>query len=283
LESSEPGNKSGSTRYNPAIWASSVKTSDLPSREFFENLVRDLRSDQGWGREKITSHLQGKYGVHAFPWSSKTVEKMYEGVSKGPRPNLASFDFKCFAGAELPYLMKLDLLKRSMFREAALTRVEAATAARLSHFFNSPNGYPVDLYPQLAIIDAYARSSEAGKPRQHLNSLLAYQPWDLDNTALYTRALDKGWVQLPYIPMLTESTEGDYRLFTPRKHVIGAYAHLRIPKLTYYSKVEAEFINAALNIAGVQTYEDLAVDCDWKDLVERCMNGEFSAALNPGW
>ena len=283
MEIEQPGNKPGRTRQNPATKANSARVSDTPSREFFENLVRDLRGDQGWGREKITSHLRGVYGDDVFIWSPKTVEKMYEGVTKGPRAKLASFDHKCFAGAELPYLMKLDLLKRSMFREAALTGIEAETATRLSHFFNSPDGHPVDLYPQFAIIDAYARSSEAGKPRQHLNSLLAYQPWNLENTALYSRALEQGWVQIPYIPMLTESTDGDYRLFTPRKHVIGAYAHLRIPKLTFYSKVENNFIYADLNVSGEQSFEDLAVDCKWRELVDKCMSGEFSAGLKPGW
>jgi hypothetical protein len=61
--------------------------------------------------------------------------------------------------------------------------------------------------------------------------------------------------------------------------VIGAYAQLRVPRLTYFSKRDGKFIFADLNISGSQSYGKLAVACNWRVLVEKFMNGEIKVFL----
>jgi len=248
----------------------------------FKEMARKRRIETGDGSKKIWDFLTHDYGKNGFEASLKTVGNWIKGLPKGPIPESAEFihGAKSISPVDAPYLMRLDVLKRNLFGSQGLTNAEANKAIELRFFFDNPDGHRIDLFPQLAIIDAYVRTEAAGMPLDHLDRLLTLQPWEHSGTAHYWRGLEEGLVLLPYIPMLTESFAGDPKNFVPLAYLAGAYAHLRIPVVSYYNNIENRNRSLWLNIehhsgktkpspSGIEPFqfEELTPFCNWRTLI----------------
>jgi len=213
---------------------------------FFKSKVIEMRRNNPWGREKITKLLQKEFGKdqsdpRGFIYGEKKVEKMYEGIPKGPVPVAMAFDRREYPNSEMPYLTRLDFLKKRMYPGERLTIAEADVAVRLQHYFESPDGDSVDLIPQLGVIEAYTRASEADLDLEPLNALLILQPWKPAGGSVYREALRSRELQFPMIPMLSEiaDTATDVTTITPYIH--GANAQLGLPAVVYFISDERKF------------------------------------------
>lgn len=279
----DSGKISGSIRQDIENSQQPPKVGEEYDGALFKDRARHLRRTEGIGQDRIHARLLEEYG-DAFKHSIRAVGYWIEGVPKGPG---AEYDFSGVQPVDAPYLRRLDLLKRNMFHSQGLTVIEAKTAKELRYFFDNPEGDPVDLFPQLAIIDAYVRTAAAGISNYYLEALLTFQPWDPSGTAHYWRGLEKGFVRLPYIPMLTDFTNRDPRYFLPLAYMVGAYAHLRIPAVSFYSQTEKRIRSSWLNVehySGITTpspngiepfrWEDLTVFCNWRELIAASREGD---------
>ena len=246
MTSNEPGEKPGINRqlFRSDIEPPFSQTAD--NAEYFKFRVIQLRRDKGYGRERITRLLREEFGKdqdgkEIFFWSEKTVESWYEDVPKGPASATEAYDSFAHPPSDRPYLMRLDFLKRQMLEQQPLTVTEANTATHLQHFFESPDGETVDLFPQLAVIDAYTHFSAARPLVEALDYLLTLQPWKQAGTAIYYHSIRHGVMKFPYIPMLVETIDTDNHgdLITPYK--LGAYAQLGIPAMVYFIRDERSF------------------------------------------
>jgi len=270
----------------------SVADEDYDEARFVRE-AQQLKKERGWGAPRIHKELIKRHEKNGFYQSQKTVGKWIKDVSRKSTPESPDYDHTDAPSSDAPYLYRLDLLKRNFFQSGGLSVIEAETAMELRHFFDNPNGHIVDLFPQLAIIDAYARTSTAGMTLQHLDSLLGFQPWDPSGTEFYLQGLQQGWIRLPYIPMLTESTDSDPISFIPLAYQAGAYAHLRIPAVSYFSRTENRIRIPLLNIERMTdgpirveggakpfSFEELAKFCNWRQIIADCMTGDIKPFIS---
>ena len=287
------GKKLGNNRQLLAEELSSSQAGQVLDKEFFKAEARHLRRTTTFGAVRIWKQLNNEYGSVGFDYSPRAVGYWIEGIAANSESESLDFDFLNVDPINAPYLSQLDLLKRSVLRGKGLTAIESETAVKLRYFFNNPNGNSVDLFPQLAVINAYARTSEAGMPLDHLKSLLAYQPWNPSGARLYCEALDEERIRLPSIPMLTMISFDDHYSFDPPKYIVGAYAHLRIPALSYFNMTEGRLRTPNLNVEHYDStstpdpnypesfqFDELAQYCNWRDLITRFNNGTLEPLLS---
>ena len=270
-------------RNSPELWLSGDEESERFN--FFKTQVAQMRRDFGYGRDKIRKLLKDEYGQdetdkRGFPYSNKTVEKMYKGVPKGPVSSAAAFSNRTYSNIDMPYLKRLDLLKRYFLKRPGLTVSEADTAIQLQHYFESPSGDPVDLFPQLAVIDAYASASEANLSVDDLESMLILQPWKPAGAVIYWRAVRQRQLQIPRMPLISEivDTAGPVMQVTP--YILGANAQLGLPAVVYFIRDEVRFSTWSflpdadppyppeeLDAAHAHVLRAYAELCNWRNLV----------------
>jgi hypothetical protein len=276
----KPGSKLALSRKNATpIEIDPDDTGFLPVSYFQESTIK-LRTELGWGRERIWRYLSDNFGDKGFAYSDKTVESWYEGVNKGPVDQDDLFEFESVDPIDAPRIATIELVKVAVTDGQRLTIREARTAAQLKHFFEIPYREPLDVFAQYAIVDTYARRKFAGIQTSDLDALLSYQPWNPRNTELYRLALEVGKAPIPRIPRLTEYVAMDR--FVPHTAIIAAYAQLRIPYLTMYRTAKGRSgqidisrsneIRESKVFSGT-TYEDRANLHTWRDHLEARMNG----------
>ncbi len=272
-----PGVFPGKTRRISESGVEPPFSNTTDNKPFFRFWARKYRRENGYGREKIKRLLRDefgkdKFGKEIFGWSDKTIESWFKGVPKGPPSGSVAFDVSECASSDRPYLMQLDFLKRSMFQEQSLTKNEAVTAKNLRYFFESPDGTTVDLFAQLAVIDAYTHFSDTNEQRDAIDSLLALQPWKREGAAIYRVALQRRKIEIPFIPMLNSTVDSIEDGFRYTQYKVGAIAHLGIPEMVYYRRDENRFdawpLNPELSENLPPDFVDPEVDAsyDWAKL-----------------
>ena len=295
MATNQPGSNPANNQQFPNPGRQEPFVNEALSKEFFIGQARYLRMTKGWGRDRIWNYLDKGWGGEGFDYAVRTVANWYKGIE--PSKSLP-FDPETYAAEDAPYLARLDLLKRSLYHPERLTVAEAEVAVRLKHFFNSPEGESVDLFPQLAVIDAYNRTTIADLSLDALNDMLAYQPWNSDGEGIYRYALEKHLAEVPYIPLLTESTNVARESFEPAGYIVGAFAQLRIPMVTYYDKTAGRFRVSFLSVESVnnpwnpvdgagdvekdefgarlyKTLGEYASQCNWRVLIAGSLAGVF--------
>lgn len=174
----------------------------------------------------------------------------------------------------LRFLVNLDVLSSAIHVESGLTIDEARWAESLAGVFNDPDGLELDLLPQLAIIEEYARrDADPPLPTDDLDIILATRPWE-DGGALYKLAIESGRAPTPILPMLVvDGPQPGDEVRYPNQ-LIGAVAHLGLPWIAMYRsegrKGELRYVPAQPeHVDGVETRsrQEWKSECSWKQIV----------------
>jgi len=257
--------------------------------DFFKEVAVQIRVELGWGRERIKTFMDKKYGDLGFAYSDKTIEIWYKEVKKGPGRHSRVIDFHDFGWSNAPRLARIDLIKQAVTNGGRLTQIEAITAIRFAGYFDIPNREPLDMYAQYAVVDAYSRRQQAGTETTDLDALLTYQPWNPLNTDLYRLSLETGKAPIPRISQLTEYVRTNR--FVPHTAIIAAYAQMRMPFLTMFYTADGHSGHVWTSTAngipdgGIYpdtTFEDRAVFHTWRDHVRSLLTGE-TVTINTGF
>ena len=208
-----------------------------PDRDLFISDARDLRSRQGWTRERITSWLREKYG-DAFNYSSRTVAHWYGDL---PSSKPVSFDISSAKREDAPFLARLDLLKRELFRQGGLTDSESHSALTVRPYISDSTGDEPGLFAQLAVVDAYTRGAASPTLMNDIKQFLVYAPWTTHGRTAFSRGVSEGWLRQPYIPMLTESAGPDASSFESSSYITDACLELGLPAVTWFDRGQGIF------------------------------------------
>lgn len=261
----------------------------IVGRDDFVAEARRLRLTTDLGVDTIHKRLKSKFG-EAFTYAKRMVGYWIADLPKGPAKEYLPYTMDEFPSADIPYLIKLDYLKKSLFDSARLTISEAEVAVKLRGFFSGPESH-LDLFAQLGLVDAYARAVQAGGSLTELESLLAFQPWTRDGRKSYTKGLEDGWIQLPFIPLLTQVVESVDDQINALDVFVGAYAQLGIPFMMFYIKPRGYFwverlyplASATSFVLGTDDYDQLLDKsselCNWREMVSRTMTGDMNLQM----
>jgi hypothetical protein len=174
----------------------------------------------------------------------------------------------------LRYLVNLDMLSSAIHVDTGLTIDEARWAESLDGVFDDPDGVELDLLPQLAIIEEYARRDvDPPLPTDDLDIILATRPWE-DEGEMYKLAMATGRSPTPILPMLlVDGPQTGDKIRYPTL-LIGAVAHLGLPWIAMYRsegrKGILRYVPAQPDyIDGVKTRsrQEWKSECTWKQIV----------------
>jgi hypothetical protein len=256
-----------------------------PNRDVFILDARDLRSRKGWTRERITDWLREKYG-DAFNYSSRTVAHWYDDL---PSSKPAPFDISSAERSDAPFLARLDLLKRELFKQGGLTDSESQAALTVRPYFHDSADDEPGLFAQLAVVDAHTRGSISKSLIDEIQQFLAYAPWTARGRTAFNRGVIEGWLRLPYFPMLTESTESTHSSFEPSPHIRNTCIELGLPAVRWFDRVDGVFRHEFLEYRDAtqpidksitsdrwqEVTESIVVDTDWRMYIVKRRSGEW--------
>ena len=175
----------------------------------------------------------------------------------------------------LAYLMNLNLLSENIHANGGLTVPQSEWAIILCDAFNDQHGERLDLLPQLAIVEEYARRSLMDDaPTEDLDRLMECRPWEGDGS-FYREAVESGNARVPFILMFIEDGPPPGDKATIHSIIIGAIAHLQLPWFAFYRhegrKGDIRTFPAMPegDIDGVTppSREDFKSQCRWKEII----------------
>jgi len=228
-----PGHKAGQIWTAGDSGESLAASVELLPQSVFRQEAARMKLTYGWGRERIHRELFEAHSDHGFAVSDKTIERWLKNVPKGPVSSEVKYVPAESEPSVRPDLAKLDLVKKALTAGGNLSRREADVYGEIRHFFKSSNELiELDYFPLFAIVESYAMRELLDIPTADLDTMLAYQPWNPENTGLYMLAVQQGAVSMPVIHRLMEFA--DDGVLDPHTAIVAAYAQLRLPCLTMF-------------------------------------------------
>jgi len=258
-----------------------VPKDDKARRDYFRQQARLLKATYGLSAVKIHAELSE---VDGFDYSDRTVSDWIKGVEYIPKAAGTPWSIRSSTQApthNLGYLLRLDLLARCIRPwSPGLTTNEAKWAEALVGVFDDPDGLQVDLVPQLAFVEEYARRElEPELPTEDLDLILSTRPWK-DGGEMYSSFAGAGKARPPFLPLLIfDGPKKGEKLSAPPE-LIGAMQQLNLPWAFAYrsegKKGSLKFV-PAFSMGMKKSEEDFRSSCNWRRIVSGLMKEKSNA------